>query len=100
MPENALIHSLSGRLLILTTIFVMLAEVLIWSSIARFREEYMLTRLERAQIASLALADDMLDPELEEELLRNAEVFNGAAPGRGAAIGAGVAYAAHGVADL
>ena len=73
-----MIHSLSGRLLILTTIFVMLAEVLIFvPSIARFREEYMLTRLERAQIASLALlADDMLDPELEEELLRNAEVFN------------------------
>jgi signal transduction histidine kinase len=37
----------------------------------------MLNRLERAQIASLALlADDMLDPALEEELLRNAEVFN------------------------
>ncbi|MGJ8558089.1 MAG: sensor histidine kinase, partial [Sulfitobacter geojensis] len=46
-------------------------------SIARFREDYMLNRLERAQIASLALlADDMLDPELESELLRNAEVFN------------------------
>lgn len=73
-----MIHSLSGRLLILTTIFVMLAEVLIFvPSVARFREEYMLTRLERAQIASLALlADDMLDPALEEELLRNAEVFN------------------------
>lgn len=73
-----MINSLSGRLLILTTIFVMLAEVLIFvPSIARFREDYMLNRLERAQIASLALlADDMLDPALEEELLRNAEVFN------------------------
>ncbi|MGJ8617688.1 MAG: sensor histidine kinase [Sulfitobacter sp.] len=73
-----MINSLSGRLLILTTIFVMLAEVLIFvPSIARFREDYMLNRLERAQIASLALlADDMLDPELEDELLRNAEVFN------------------------
>lgn len=72
------INSLSGRLLILTTIFVMLAEVLIFvPSIARFREDYMLNRLERAQIASLALlADDMLDPELEAELLNNAEVFN------------------------
>tara|TARA_R110002094_G_C4926719_1_gene212078 strand:- start:129 stop:1520 length:1392 start_codon:yes stop_codon:yes gene_type:complete len=74
----SMINSLSGRLLILTTIFVMLAEVLIFvPSIARFREDYMLNRLERAQIASLALlADDMLDPALEEELLRNAEVFN------------------------
>ena len=71
-------NSLSGRLLILTTIFVMLAEVLIFvPSIARFREDYMLARLERAQIASLALlADDMLAPALEAELLKNAEVFN------------------------
>jgi len=72
------IHSLSGRLLILTTIFVMLAEVLIFvPSVARFREDYMLDRLERAQIASLTLlAEDMIDAELEAELLRNAEVFN------------------------
>ncbi len=71
-------NSLSGRLLILTTVFVMLAEVLIFvPSIARFREDYMLNRLERAQIASLALlADDMLDPALEVELLENAQVFN------------------------
>lgn len=71
-------NSLSGRLVILTTIFVMLAEVLIFvPSIARFREDYMLNRLERAQIASLALlADDMIDEELEAELLLNAEVFN------------------------
>ncbi|APE42365.1 sensor histidine kinase [Sulfitobacter alexandrii] len=73
-----MLNSLSGRLLVLTTVFVMLAEVLIFvPSIARFREDYMLQRLERAQIASLALlADDMLDPELEAELLENAEVFN------------------------
>ena len=73
-----MINSLSGRLLILTTIFVMIAEVLIFlPSIARFREDYMLARLERAQIASLALlADDMLDPALEQELLRNAGVLN------------------------
>ncbi|MEL7262897.1 MAG: sensor histidine kinase, partial [Pseudomonadota bacterium] len=73
-----MLNSLSGRFLILTTIFVMLAEVLIFvPSIARFREEYLQTRLERAQIASLALlADDMITSELEEELLKNAEVFN------------------------
>ena len=71
-------RSLSGRLLILTTIFVMLAEILIFvPSIARFREEYMMNRLQRAQIASLTLlANDMIDPELEAELLRTAEVFN------------------------
>ncbi|TMM49416.1 sensor histidine kinase [Sulfitobacter sabulilitoris] len=73
-----MINSLSGRLLVLTTIFVMLAEVLIFvPSIARFRQDYLFNRLERAQIASLALlADDMIDNELEEELLQNAGVFN------------------------
>ncbi|MDR9484842.1 MULTISPECIES: sensor histidine kinase [Sediminimonas] len=73
-----MVNTLSGRFLILTVIFVMLAEVLIFvPSVARFREDYLLSRLERAQIASLALlADDMISPDLEEELLRNAEVFN------------------------
>ncbi|PYG30355.1 sensor histidine kinase [Pelagimonas varians] len=73
-----MLNSLSGRFLILTTIFVMLAEVMIFvPSVARFREDYLTTRLERAQIASLALlADDMLTEELEAELLKNAGVFN------------------------
>lgn len=71
-------NSLSGRLIVLTIIFVMIAEILIFvPSIARFREDYMMNRLERAQIASLALlADDMIDRELEAELLENAGVFN------------------------
>ncbi|MDQ2095609.1 sensor histidine kinase [Rhodalgimonas zhirmunskyi] len=73
-----MLNSLSGRFLILTTVFVMLAEILIFvPSVARFREDYLLSRLERAQIAALALlADDMIDPSLEEELLRTAGVFN------------------------
>ncbi|MEM6499595.1 MAG: HAMP domain-containing sensor histidine kinase, partial [Pseudomonadota bacterium] len=73
-----MMNSLSGRFLILTVIFVMLAEILIFvPSIARFREDYLLDRLERAQIASLSLlADDMLTSELEAELLENAEVYN------------------------
>ncbi len=73
-----MLNSLSGRFLILTTIFVMLAEILIFvPSIARFREDYLQNRLERAQIASLALlADDMIESALEEELLENAGVFN------------------------
>ncbi|WP_375254491.1 sensor histidine kinase [Yoonia sp.] len=71
-------NSLSGRFLMLTVIFVMLAEVFIFvPSVARFREDYLLARLERAQIASLALeADDMISRALEGELLRNAEVYN------------------------
>jgi signal transduction histidine kinase len=73
-----MLNSLSGRFLILTTVFVFLAEVLIFvPSVARFREDYLLSRLERAQIASLALlANDMIDEELESELLRNAGVYN------------------------
>lgn len=73
-----MLNSLSGRFLILTTVFVMLAEVLVFvPSVARFREDYLLGHLERAQIASLALlANDMIDADLEEELLRNAGVYN------------------------
>jgi len=71
-------NTLSGRFLILTIIFVMLAEVFIFvPSVARFRQDYLLERLERAQIASLALeADAMITPELETELLKNADVYN------------------------
>ena len=73
-----MLNTLSGRFLALTTIFVMLAEVLIFvPSVARYRVDYLTDRLERAQIASLALlADDMLSTELERELLENAEVYN------------------------
>ncbi|WP_333829204.1 sensor histidine kinase [Pararhodobacter sp.] len=72
-------RTLSGRFLLLTIIFVMLAEVLIFvPSVARFREEYLLTRLERAQIASLALlaSDGAISDKLAEELLVNAGVYN------------------------
>ena len=72
-------NTLSGRFLLLTIIFVMLAEVFIFvPSIARFREDYLLARLERAQIASLSLlaTDGMIDDALESELLDNAEVLN------------------------
>ncbi|WP_425037404.1 sensor histidine kinase [Primorskyibacter sp. S187A] len=73
-----MLKSLSGRFLLLTVIFVMIAEVLIFvPSIARYRESYLLGHLERAQIASLSLlANDMIDEELERELLENAGVFN------------------------
>jgi signal transduction histidine kinase len=71
--------SLSGRFLVLTVIFVMLAEILIFvPSMARFRYDLMQLRLEQAQIASLALlaTDGPITPELEAELLRNAQVMN------------------------
>jgi signal transduction histidine kinase len=73
------LNTLSGRFLIVTTVFVMLAEVLILlPGLANFRVDWFETRLERAQIASLALltTDTMIEPELEAELLANAGVFN------------------------
>lgn len=72
-------RTLSGRFLLLTLLFVLLAEVLVLvPSISRFREEYLLTRLERAQIASLALlaSDGAIGDKLAEELLVTAGVFN------------------------
>ncbi|MEO0676684.1 MAG: HAMP domain-containing sensor histidine kinase [Pseudomonadota bacterium] len=56
----------------------MLAEVFIFvPSIARFREDFLLQRIERSQIASLVLlAEDAIAPNLETELLENAGVYN------------------------
>ncbi len=74
-----MVNSLSGRFLMLTMVFVMLAEVLIFvPSVARYRMDYLLTRLERAQIASLAVlaSDSLIEEPLEAELLANAGVFN------------------------
>lgn len=73
-----MLNTLSGRFLVLTTIFVLIAELLIFvPSVARYREDYFLNRLERAQIASLTLlAEDMISPDLEAELLENAGVYN------------------------
>lgn len=72
-------RTLSGRFLILTAAFALLAEVLIVvPTVARSRLDYIEARLEAAQIASLAAAaaDAPLDEALEAELLRNAGVYN------------------------
>lgn len=72
-------NTLSGRFLALTSLFVLLAEVLILvPSVSNFRVDFLEARLERAQIASLALlaTDEMIEPKLEEELLANAGVYN------------------------
>ena len=73
-----MLNSLSGRFLILTAVFVMLAEVMIFvPSVARFRQDYLMSRLERSQIASLALLEnDSISTDLQEELLQNAGVYN------------------------
>ena len=64
---------LSARLLVLTTGFVMLAEVLIYlPSAARFRETYFEARLEAAYLATravLAAPDEMVTQDMADELL-------------------------------
>lgn len=72
--------SLSRRLLLLTILFVMLAEVLIFvPSVANFRLAWLEQRIAAAQIASLALEarpENMVTPALREELLENAQVYS------------------------
>lgn len=80
MPETSApppVHrSLSARLLVLTVLFVMLAEVMIFApSIGRYRHEYLNERLAQAHLALLALeatADGMVDERLQMRLLHHA----------------------------
>ncbi|WP_293553295.1 HAMP domain-containing sensor histidine kinase [Parvibaculum sp.] len=76
---NPLRRSLSRRLLVLTVLFVMLSEVLIFvPSIANFRKTWLEQHIGAAQIAALALEatpDNMVSPSLQQELLENAQVY-------------------------
>ena len=77
--RTGFLRTLSGRFLMLTVAFVMLAEILIFlPSIARFRYDFLAERLKMAQIAALTqlATEDMIMPELEAELLANAQVYN------------------------
>ncbi|WP_135081159.1 HAMP domain-containing sensor histidine kinase [Terasakiella sp. SH-1] len=71
--------SLSARLLILTAIFILLAEAFIYvPSIARYRKVYLKEHMETAHLAALALEaapDQMVDEELENRLLKHAEAY-------------------------
>jgi signal transduction histidine kinase len=70
------VYGLSARLLMLTVIFVMISEVLIYApSIARFRKDYLDGRIAAAHLATLALEatpDNMVSEELKAELLYHA----------------------------
>lgn len=63
---------LSGKLLLLTVVFVMLAEVFIYvPSIANFRDTWLMDRLTTAGVAASVLAEtNTIAPRLQEELLR------------------------------
>jgi len=81
LPETiarTVTQSLSGRLLLFTIAFVMLAEALLYfPSAARFYHDQLANRLAAAQIAVLALDQgdaQTLSPQLKAELLANAGV--------------------------
>lgn len=69
---------LSAKLLLATTIFVMLAEVLVFvPSVSNFRKNWLMERLAAAQIAALAVEVSpgrQLPPKVRDELLTNAQV--------------------------
>ena len=70
-------RGLSARLLLLTIVFVMVAEVFIYlPSIARFRHAYLETRLSNAHLAMMALdsaTSATVGPVLTQRLLDHAE---------------------------
>ncbi|WBU55742.1 sensor histidine kinase [Paracoccus sediminicola] len=75
------IDTLTGRFVALTLLFVALAEAFILvPSVSNFRLDYLQTRLEKAQIASLSLLatdeNESIAADLEAELLENAGVYN------------------------
>lgn len=63
---------MSGKLLILTVLFVMIAEVFIYvPSIANFRNTWLMDRLTTAGVAASVLAEtNTIAPRLQEELLK------------------------------
>jgi len=71
-------RGLSGKVLLLTIVFVMLGEVLIFlPSIANFRVTWLKSRVATAEVAVLAVdaaPDNMISDKLRNELLRGAEV--------------------------
>lgn len=75
VDERVLRHrlgGLSGKLLLLTVLFVMLAEIFIYvPSVANYRNTWLMDRLTTAGVAASVLAEtSTIAPRLQEELLR------------------------------
>lgn len=68
-------RSLSARLLLLTVLFILLAEFLIWTpSISRYRKVYLEQMVADARLATLAVEarpDNMVSPEMKRQLLNH-----------------------------
>jgi signal transduction histidine kinase len=77
-PKQLSLSGLSGKVLMLTIIFVMLGEILIFlPSIANFRVQWLKTRIAQAEIAALAAEaapGQIVDSELRSTILRGAGV--------------------------
>ena len=77
-PISRYVPGLSAKLLLLTILFVMLAEVLVFvPSVSNFRRQWLMERLAAAQIASLAAEaapGGQLPSMLRDELLERAQV--------------------------
>jgi signal transduction histidine kinase len=75
---TSFVHGLSGKLLLLTILFVMLAEILTFvPSVSNFRRNWLQERLTAAQIAALsaeAAPNRQIPIMLRDELLRTARV--------------------------
>ena len=69
---------LSSKLLLLTILFVMLSEILIFvPSISKFRVDWLTRKLELAEVAALIYtraSTDLMDEKLEDELLKRLKV--------------------------
>lgn len=76
VPARPAMFGLSAKLLILTIVFVMIAEVLVFvPSVANFRKNWLMERLAASQIAVLSAAPDReLPVAARTELLRNAQI--------------------------
>jgi signal transduction histidine kinase len=78
LPQPA--HSLSARLLVLTVVFVMVAEVLIFApSVGRYRQTYLEEKLATGHLGILALEAspaEMIDPAVEREILEHVGAYS------------------------
>lgn len=78
--SHALFTGLSARLLVLTVVFIMVAEFLIWApSVSRYRKVYLEGQIADAHLAALALEatpDQMVSVTLEEQLLFHAGSYS------------------------
>lgn len=73
-PGKGFLRGLSGKLLVLTVVFVMISEVLIFvPSVANFRNVWLKGHLETAEAASIVYldsSDPMLSDKAQQELLK------------------------------